>query len=131
MESVQRQWGQREVVDHLCFITSVPKIGDVFLVGHIGFGYQDHFGGHDIQYGPNETDNQVRLRQMNADRADLFPQKGNGIQSNVSRAAADVFQQGADDVEQDGRLPVIQIDLVRAKGCLDQLLATRRFERGQ
>src|SRR5436190_2182269 len=59
----------------------------------------------------------MRLRQMDAGSADLFPKISDGVQSDEARALFDVKEQSTYNGQQHVRLFEVQVHLVRAESC--------------
>ncbi len=91
-KGVQGEGGQGEVVDQLGLVLAVAKVADVFGMGHVGFGDQQHLGGDRIQGGPHGLDQAVGLGQMEAGGADFLPHEGDGIQPDQGRPLLHVQQ---------------------------------------
>ena len=73
-ECMQHKRGKRELVDHVRFITPIPKIGDVVIVGHVGFC--NDLRGWICQFsnGSEELYNTMGLIQVDAGCTDFFPE---------------------------------------------------------
>ena len=98
---------------------------------HVGLGDQPDVGRHFVQHGADELYHPMRLRQVQARRADLLPQERNSIQSDEFSAASDVEQQDIQHLEQYVWVGVVQIDLVVAEGRPHPLRAGSRLHLGQ
>ena len=73
VEGMQDQRRQGKVVNELCFVRSIPKIGNVISVRHIGFSDKLNMRSDFVQRGAQELNHMMSLWQMNTGRADLFP----------------------------------------------------------
>ena len=72
---------EAELIDHLGFI-AVAVVADVLFVGDVGFGQEDRAGCHLVDNGAHEFDDFVRLGQVDAGGSQLFPEIGDGIESD-------------------------------------------------
>src|SRR5215204_4158187 len=112
VKGVQSQRRQGKVVNKLRLVGSIPKIGNVIDVRHIGFSNEVNIWCNFVQGGAQELNNAMRLRQVNAVCADFLPHVGDRIQTNECCAALDIQQQDIKNFEQYFGVLVIQIDLV-------------------
>ena len=73
------------------------------------------FGRDFVEHCAQELHDAMRFRQVNAGRADLLPEIGNGIEPDESRPSPDVRQQRAHHRQQDGGILEIQVHLISAE----------------
>ena len=97
VKGVQNQGRERELVDHLGLVRAVAKVGDVLVVGDVGLGDENHVRRDRVQDGAEELDHPMRLLQVDAGGADLFPQVGDSVQADDLGPFFDVQQKDLDD----------------------------------
>src|SRR5438045_729 len=114
---MQDQRRQREIIHELGFIRSVSEIGEVLRVRDVCFGDEQNVWRDLVQDFAQELDDAMRLRQMDAGSADLFPKISDGVQSDEARALFDVKEQSTYNGQQHVRLFEVQVHLVRAESC--------------
>ena len=121
------QWGKAEVVNHVSFI-AVPKVGEVLLIGDIGFRDEQGARCELIEEQAYQSNNRMRLFRVNARMVRLFPEIGNGIQSQYRNAGVKVMPYDFQDFNQDPWVGKIQIHLIMAESAPDMTRATLRFD---
>ncbi len=95
---------------------------------HIRLGDEPDVRRDLIQHNSDELDEVMGLREMQAGRADLFPQECDGVQPDELRAVRDVEQQHVNDFQQHVRVVVVQIHLISAEGRPHRFVTGRRAE---
>src|SRR6185436_6732536 len=101
---MQDQRWQCKVVDQLRFIRTIAKVGNIVEMRNVCFGNQHHTRCNYIEHRAHELNHTVSLRQMNARRSDFLPEIGDSIESNKSRTALNIGQQGIQDSHKDLRV---------------------------
>ena len=127
---MQQQRRQAELVDHVRLV-AVAEIADVLGMGHVGLGEQHQARLQHLQHIAQQLDHLVRLRQVDAAGADLFPQIGNGVEADDLGAVMDIEQQNIQKLEQHIRVGEVDIDLVVAERAPNPALAVGRLHRAQ
>ncbi len=128
---MQDERRQGEVVHHLRFVSAVAEVRNIVGVRDVGLGDQHHTRRNFVQHGAQKLNDPVRLRQVNAGRADFLPQIGYRIQPDKFRAPRNVKQQEIDDLQQHLGLPTVEIDLIFAERRPHLLFAGRGSEARQ
>ena len=110
---------------------AVAEVAYVFFVRHIGFGQQQRARRQGVDHVAKQLYHHVGLRQMNARRADFFPQIGDCIEANDVGPVPDVIEQDAHHFGQHIRIGVVEVDLIGAERRPQVTNAPRGFERGE
>ena len=73
----------------------------------------------------------MRLRKMDAGRADLLPKIGDGVEVDELRAALGIRKKDIDDLKQDIRICKVEVHLVGTEGRPHLALSSNGFKFGK
>ena len=98
------------------------------MIGDIGFSDEQGARSELIEEQAYQSNNRMRLFRVNARMVGLFPEIGNGIQSQYRNAGVKVMPYDFQDFNQDPWIGKIQIHLIMAESAPDMTRATLRFD---
>ena len=119
---MNQQRGQTKVVDPVRFIR-VSEIRQVLAVRDVGLSDHDGIGLRTFDNQPEQANQLVGLGQIHTGGAGLLPQEGHRIEAEHSNTRVQQLADNADELQHDGRVAEIEIDLIRAEGTPDRPLS--------
>ena len=122
LQGVEEKWRQGELVDNMCFI-AVAEVGDILILRHVCLRDEKNVRRQQLNDVAEQLDDLVRLWQVNAWRAEILPQVGDGVESEYPHTLGDIKKQDVDEFEQDIRILKVEIYLVVAERGPDVSLA--------
>ena len=121
-QRVRQQRRQGEIIDDMRFIL-VAEIGQIFMVGNIGFGDDDQRFDMMIKQGAQQPYDFVSLIEIDRRRADFFPEKGDRIKPEDTYTMVDIGSDDLDKFDQDFGIAEIEVQLVGTE-CAPDITVT-------
>ena len=118
VQGQEKQRRQTELVDQLGLV-SIAEIADIFRMRQIGFRQQNNTRRDIIDHRPQQSDDLVGLRQIDARGADFLPEIGDSVQTDNPGAVSNIAQHNIEKFKKDVGIGHIQIHLVGAEGRPD------------
>ena len=114
MKSLQHQGWQRELVDQIRLVP-FAEVTQVLVLRNVGFGNETAVRRMRLENSVEQADNAMRLGQVNATRPRFLPQVGDRVQPQQARTGRHVLRHHVNDLKQDFRVVVIEVQLVIAE----------------